>query len=449
VGPLKSRTLPREVRVLMPRSRRGIALPAAMFTLVAMAVLVGGLYTFADLGAKSVRNRESSSRAVHVAEAGVAHTLGLLRGGLRMHSYSRILRGSDDIVNTADDSLLVGWGLAAGDQIPLAGQTYQGHTYFVTVRDDPADGDANPATDLNGRVQVRCRAVTADGATAEVEAIIASVPQAAIATDGNANYSGTPQVLGVCGGVHANGNLSGGGNPIVQTQASASGVAGGNFRLPNGSDAPRLSGQAEVPIPDLAPLDFCVGADFRLRADGVLVDLSTGIESNATGVPVNGWKRSSGPPEVKWDLSGPASVNGTYCVEGNASISGNTGSALTPRRMSVVATGSIEVAGNPFITPDHDDGILFLAGGDVALSGNPTAGASNFSGLVYAGAQCKTSGNFTVFGQIMCANAAQPAGSINHVSTHDMSGNWTLNFDCSGNVFNKRRVLYWYPRIGT
>jgi hypothetical protein len=30
-----------------------------------------------------------------------------------------------------------------------------------------------------------------------------------------------------------------------------------------------------------------------------------------------------------------------------------------------------------------------------------------------------------------------------------MSGNFTLTFDCSANVFNKRRVLYWYPRIGT
>jgi hypothetical protein len=430
-------------------SRRGLALPSAVFTLVALSVLAAGLFTFADLGAKSVRNRESAARAVHVAEAGVSHTLGLLRGSLRMHSYSRILRGSDDIPNTADDSLLIGWGLAAGDQIPLAGQTYQGHTYFVAVQDDLADGDASAATDLNGRIRVRCRAVTADGATAEVEAIIAAVPQPAVATDGNANYSGTPQVLGVCGGVHANGNLSGGGNPVVQTQASASGTAGGNFRHPDGTNAPRLSGQPEVAIPDLVPLDFCVGADFRLRADGFLVDLSTGFPSNATGVPVNGWKRSSGPPVVKWDLSGPAAVDGTYCVEGNASISGNTGSALAPRRMSVVATGSIEVGGNPFISPDHDDGILFLAGGDVALSGNPTAGAFNFSGLVYAGAQCKTSGNFTVFGQIMCANGAQPVGSINHVSAHDMSGNWTLNFDCSGNVFNKRRVLYWYPRIGT
>jgi hypothetical protein len=419
-----------------------------MLTLVAMAVLVGGLYTVADLAAKSVRNRESATRAQHVAEAGVSHTLGLLRGSLRMHSFTRILRGSDNVVGTADDSLLIGWGLPGGDEIPLAGKTIDGHTYFVSVQDDPSDGDANAATDLNGRVLVRCRALTSNGARAEVNAIISAVPFPAVATDGNANYSGSPEILGVCGGAHANGDISASGHPVVSTQATATGTASGDFELPNGSDAPKLSNQPEVPIPDLVPLDHCVGADFRLRADGFLVDLQTGVAINATGSEINGWKRSSGPPEVKWDLSGSNSVNGTYCVEGNAVISGNTGSEATPRKMSVVATGSIEVSGNPFITPDHDDGILFLAGGDMSISGNPGAGADNFQGLIYAGAQCKTSGNPTIFGQLMCANGAQPAGSINIVSEHDFSGNFKLTFDCSANVFNKRRVLFWYPRIG-
>jgi hypothetical protein len=116
--------------------------------------------------------------------------------------------------------------------------------------------------------------------------------------------------------------------------------------------------------------------------------------------------------------------------------------------MSVIATGSIEVSGNPFLTADHDDGIMFLAGGDLSISGNPGAGSPNFQGLMYAGAQCKVSGNPDLFGQLMCANGAQPVGSVNITSTHDMSGNFSLTFDCSANIFNKRRILFWYPRIG-
>jgi hypothetical protein len=427
---------------------RGLALPSAMFAVVALSVLIVGLYTFADLSAKSTRNRESATRSVHVAEAGINHTLGLMRGNLRMHSFTRLLRGSDNVVATADDSLLTGWGLSSGDEIPLAGQTFQGHTYFVSVRDDAADGDANPATDLNGRVLVRCRAVTADGASSEVAAIIGAVPFPAVAADGNLHFSGTPQVLGVCGGVHSNGNVSAGSNTVIQTQATATGTATGGFKLPDGTNAPKLGGQPEVSIPDLVPLDHCVGADFRLTSTGNVVNLTTGVSTPAIGSPVNGWKRSSGPPEVKWSLEGGGGTPGTFCVEGNAYISGNNGTAATPLRLSVVATGSIEVSGNPFLTAEHDDGILFLAGGDLSISGNPSAGSNNFQGLMYAGAQCKMSGNPVLFGQLICANGAQPVGSVNFVSSHDMSGNFTLTFDCSANVFNRRRVLFWYPRIG-
>jgi hypothetical protein len=420
-----------------------------MFALVMIGVLMMGLFTFASLSAKAALNRERAMRAVHVAEAGITHTLGLLRGSLRQHNFTRLLRGSDNLVPTADDSLLVGWGLPSGDEITLAGKGFQGHTYFVSVRDDPADGDANAATDRNGRVLVRCRAVTNEGSVAEVTAIIGAVPFPALATDGNVNFSGNPSILGACGGAHANGNISGGGTPVVATQATATGTATGTFKLPDGSNAPKLGGQPEIPIPDLFPLDYCAGADYRLRADGFIVPAATGIPLDARSVEVFGWKRSSGPPEVKWDLSGNSSVDGTYCVEGNAYVSGNTGTAANPREMSIIATGSIEISGNPYITAEHDDNIMLLAGGDVSISGNPSVGAQNFSGLIYAGAQCKLSGNPAISGQVLCANGPQPVGSVNFVSSHDMSGNFTLTFDCSANVFNKRRVLFWYPRIGT
>ncbi len=147
---------------------RGIALPSAMFALVAVSILAAGVFAFADLSAKATLNQERSTRAMQVADAGISHAVSLLRGQLRMHSFTRILRGSDNFIPTADDSLFINYGLAANDQIPLAGKAFQGHTYFVTVRDDPSDGDANASTDLNGRVLVRCRSLTSDGATAEV-----------------------------------------------------------------------------------------------------------------------------------------------------------------------------------------------------------------------------------------------------------------------------------------
>jgi hypothetical protein len=415
-----------------------------MFALVAASILAAGMASFADLSAKAALNQERATRAVHVADAGVSHALGLARQNLKTQSFTRILRGTDNVVGTPDDSLFIGYGIPAGDQIPAAGKPFEAHTYFVTVRDDPADGDGDAATDLNGRVLVQCRVVTNDGATAEVTAILGSVPMPALAADGNVVFAGSPQIYGACGGAHANGNIhASGGGPIISTQVSATGAATGTWRRPNGSAAPMLSFQPEVVIPDLVPMDYCTGAEFRLTATGGVTDLNTGITLAA---PQMGWSYNAGTR--LWSLSGPSSVNGTYCVEGNVHVSGSTGSAVVPKTMTILATGSINFEGTPYIRADHPDGILMMAGGDVAIAGNPAGGALSYQGMIYAGAQCKVSGQPNIFGQLLCANGPQPLNATEIVPVHDMSGNFTLTFDCSSNVFNKRRILYWYPRIG-
>lgn len=421
--------------------RSGIALPAAMFALVAASILAAGMVSFADLNGKAALNQERATRAAHVADAGVSHALGLLRQSLKTQSFTRILRGADDMVPTADDSLFIGYGLAVNDEIPLAGKTFQTHTYFVTVRDDPADGDASGATDLNGRVLVRCRVLTSDGATAEVTAILGAVPFPALAADGNLTLSGSPEILGPCGGAHANGNISGAGGPIVSTQATATGTASGTFKLPNNTPAPKLGGQPEIGIPDLNPLDYCPSADFRLLATGNVQTVATGFQVPAAAA---GWTYNAG--SLTWTFAGGA--DGTYCAAGNVLIAGNTGSAAAPKRISILATGSIRVEGTPYLAADHEDGILLLAAGDVYLAGNAAAGATSYQGMVYAGAQCAAQGTFTMFGQLLCANGPQPPGATQWAVGHTVEGNFKLTFDCSANVFNKRRVLYWYPRIG-
>ena len=438
------------MRLRAPTNNRGLALPSAMFALVAMAVLAAGLFTFADLGAKSVRNRESAARATHVVEAAANHALGLMRGSLRTRSFSQILKGADGVAGNADDSLFINWpGLPAGDQIPLAGQAYLGHTYFVTVRDDAADTDGNAAADMNGRVLVHCRAVTADGATAEIEAVIGSVPMPGILTDGDLNLGNSNVIAGACGGVHANGNVnSTGGGPTISTQVSATGTVNGNYRLPDGTAAPRLPFQDPIPIPDLNPVTYCAGAEFTLLAGGV------GIRDNATNVTTfgnsGGWVWEAATQNWKANGAPTLPAAGTYCVQGNAWLAGNTGSAAAPKTISIVATGSIKVDGTPYIRPDHPDGILLLAGGDIYLAGNNTSGVDNYQGMVYAGAQCSAQGNATLFGQIVCANGPQPAGAIEYAGPGSaITGNFSMSFDCSGNVFNKRRILYWYPLLGT
>jgi hypothetical protein len=418
-----------------------------MFTLVAGGILAAGIFAMSDLSAKASMNHERGARAAQVAEAGLSHAVSLLRGNLRMHSFTRILRGSDNFIPTGDDSLLINYGLAAGDQIPLAGKAFQGHTYFVSVRDDPADGDANASTDLNGRVLLRCRAVLSDGATTEIAAIVGAVPQPGFAADGNAAFAGSPDVLGPCGGAHANGDISSAGaGPNVAIQVSATGTVSGNWLLPDGTAAPRVPGAQPIDIPDLNPPDFCIGsaADFRLLPGGVAQNSAGGII-----LPPLGWAYDIAT--LTWILTGTAVVQppvGTYCVTGNALVTGAVGTAAVPKKISVIATGSIRMDGTPYLVADHDDGILALAGGDLYLAGNAAAGATSYSGMLYARAQCYGTGTFVAVGQVLCANNAQPVGATEWTAVHDISGNFVIRYDCSANVFNKRRVLYWYPRIG-
>ncbi|HUF30240.1 MAG TPA: hypothetical protein VMM77_06205, partial [Gemmatimonadaceae bacterium] len=148
-------------------NRRGVALLSGILALVAVGVLVAGVFVISDLDAKSVKNREASSRAMHITEAGVAHALGVLRSQFKATPMTQLIRGADWTWGTADDGLLVGYsGLTSADEIPAAGRAFDGGTYFVKLKDDPADADGDGTADSNNRLLLECRGVTADGATA-------------------------------------------------------------------------------------------------------------------------------------------------------------------------------------------------------------------------------------------------------------------------------------------
>ena len=386
--------------------RRGLALPSAMFALVAVALLVAGLFTFADLSAKSVRNRERATRATHVAEAGIAHAIALLRGPLRQYNFTRLLRGSNNTIPSADDSLFIGWGLSSANEIPVTGQTFQGHTYFVTVRDDPADGDANQATDLNGRIQLRCRAVTNEGGVAEVTAIVGAVPMFGIVMGGNTEISSSANVTGACGSIHVNGNITGGGSPTVSAGASATGTVG------PGSLSPQLEGQPAQNIPNLSPAANCPAGGINIIS-------------------------------ALWVPSAAALVDGnTYCVTGNVELGVDFATMANKRTLSIIASGSIKIAAKPMMKAAHPDGFVLLAGGDLDLQGD-----FGMEGVLYGGGQCYISSAPVISGQLMCKNKSPHPGT-NYVPANLISGDAQITFDCSTNSFNKRRVLHWYPRIG-
>ena len=57
----------------------GVALASAMFGLVAVSLLITGVFVLTDLQSRAGMNRERATRALHVAEAGLTHTMATLR----------------------------------------------------------------------------------------------------------------------------------------------------------------------------------------------------------------------------------------------------------------------------------------------------------------------------------------------------------------------------------
>lgn len=438
--------------VARPGARcRGVALPAALTGMVALGVLVSGVWVIVDLNAKTSLNRESAVRALLVAEAGASHGLGLLRTRLKDSSLTRLLRGSDNAANTADDGLLAGYGLSGDEEIPAAGRAFGGGTYFVQLVDDPADPDTDPFTDRNSRIVASCRGVMPDGGAAAIDVVIGTTPLPGMVSDGRLEVSGSPEILGPCGSLHANEIVVVQGTPTVEQGVSASDTVqvSGQIKDPSGGKVQPLHHVPPVEIPQVDPMSYCGDADFTLRSDGTfIVNGPPEVVYDASSAVVYGWRLSSTAPP-KWDVSGNDMASGTYCVEGNVSISGNPqgpGGGAVP--LTILATGSVEFSGNPTIIPDHPDGILVAAGGDLKIAGNPGT-LENYRGSIYAKSQCEISGNPTLAGHVVCDDETNAAGAIEWATANKINGSPKITYDCGGAFARNRRIVSWYQRLGT
>jgi hypothetical protein len=433
-----------------PRARdeAGVALASAIFGLVALSLLITGAFVLTDLQARATLNRERAARAMHVAEAGLTHALATIRLELRDTSLTRLLRGLDNVANTSDDGYLIGYPIDPSLWIPASGRPVVGGTYFVRFGDDPADADGDPARDSNGEVLAQCRSTTPDGAVAEIEAIVSLTLLPGVVVDGTLEVGGSPEIVGACGGLHANTDLAVSGGPTVDGRVTAGNQATSQQPIydSHGNPVTPLSHQPPLEVPELSPLDYCADADYVLQPDGYVREVSTGVLHDARSDPQFGWKRIGATP-VKWSLSAGSAAPGTVCADGNVTT-GNVGSAAAPLTLTLIASGSIEISGNPYIQSDHPEKISMMAGGDLKFSGQPDALSQNYSGLLYAGAQCLVSGNPRIQGQLVCKNGPNPSGSIDLTAVNEIKGSPELTFGCGTNLLARRRILYWYPRLG-
>ena len=176
----------------------------------------------------------------------------------------------------------------------------------------------------------------------------------------------------------------------------------------------------------MLPSDYCDEADFTF-AGGVITNTATSEQRFINGSEQWGWEFSSGHYVLKSDNP---TATGTLCFDNDVEVNEDLGTSSSPKPMSFISTGSISVPGDPFLIPDHPDGILFLALGDVKLNGNSTPGTENFQGTIYANSQCELSGELVIEGRLICRDNANPAGSENWAVENKVSGNTHFTYAC-------------------
>lgn len=439
------------------QSERGVALIVVLMLSTVVAALTMTLTLSGQTHVAIAYNQEMAARARTAAEAGLNHGLEVTSTYLRAWqtngfastsaAMTAMLRGPDNAAGSmaadADNGSLETWGVPrAPARVTFVAEDGTSYEVRVFDEDDPARGltlsaadrtriteDGNTVSDGNSRIIVRAIGYAPSNTRVMLEAHLSPVALPAIVSNGNLGISGNPTVAGTKGSVHANKNLDISGSPSVSQDATAS-------LSYTQSGSPTVAGdkgggRPTVQVPHVDPMDHKSIADFILKADGTMttqagVVLCVGIACKA----VYGWE----PDATGWMLAGTTLAPGTYFVEGDAKMSGNPGSAAAPISCSIIATGSIEISGNPDLRPDAPE-IMFVSGGDLKITGGLTM-PFNVEGMFLVHEQLFIAGNPDLNGQIIVENSPSVSALV---ATNEISGNPTVTYNGlvgSGGVLN-------------
>lgn len=415
------------------RNESGLALIAVLLGMTMLAVIGVALAAVGVVEFRTSMNHRSATRSLLLADAGATHAVALVRGPLSGYDYSDLLLGSDALGNTEDDGYLSNYrGLAEFDALPDTGVLLGSGRYFVRLVNDDTDPTGDPLIDTNNRLMAICRGETSDGGAAEVRVIMSAPSFPAIATNGDLRIPGTPNILGRCAGVHSNENLYINGTPTVDGTVTASGEVFAKNDIYTSEGVEVTPGfDRPMEIPDLDPLQYCDRADYLLQ-DGQLtiLDESPPETIDLSGGKMSGWQYNKS--NDLYTIQGKDAVPGTYCVHGNVQVSGNVGSTGNPLSITILATGSVDIGGTPIITSEHKEDLLIVAEGDVEMGGNTSGTTPQYSGLIYAGAQCGLNGNPVMDGRLLCYDAEDPPGAIDLIDESTINGTPTIVYDCKG-----------------
>jgi hypothetical protein len=439
------------------REERGIALVSVLLLLMLMTALSGAIAVSARTEVLLARNRQNAGQAHAAAEAGLSHGVQVAVAKLALWeaegfatssaALTALLSGPDGLSGStatdADNGSLSALGIPDGG-ITLTGVLNATYEARILDEDDPARGTVPsnvaiapinennlPFVDANSRVLIRSVGRAPGSTVVTLEAMLSPVNMPAIVSNGDLIISGNPHVIGIAGGVHANEDLLISGSPDIAQNATASGnyTETGNPTISGSAGG----GQPQIPIAPIEALDHISKADFVLTSTGQLMSYDP-ITSTSTLVcdasgdanackAAYGWSYD-GAATGGWSISGNSAHNGTYYVEGPATVSGNPGSAGSPLSLSIIAERSIAITGNPDIIPDTPE-LQFVTNGDLKIAGTIDV-PFTVEGLMLVREQVHIAGNPELSGQLLIENVP----SVSDLVTENaIVGNATLSYN--------------------
>ncbi len=447
--------------------QRGVILILTVVVVFVIASIAAFLLAVSISSSNREKSRDLKFKSLEIAEAGVDMALNSLRQGTDGMDND----GDGTVDNAIDSSDLfapavvaavegrlgrigtVAWTTANdldGNGMPDFGEpnvaplAFSGgelFTYTVFSENDGIDNDGDGTTDEAD--EASCVSIIAKSEYVGMRSTLRYsgrfteklmppnpplwIPRAAMTAGWALDIKGHPSILGAFGNVHTNQNLAFHGHPTVAGNASAVGTistggggGGGGGPIIGGDILPGVDPAA---IPAVIPEMFRGTADFILASDGKIY--KNGVEQPSS--LDTGWTLTGG----KWHFNGSGSraddfEAGTYFVEGDVQISGRVGSgggrgggSVTSFEMTVIATGSIKMAGNSSVSRDasRSDYLLFVSGGDIDISGRSDLGDSDptgdrWEGIIAAHGSMRISGRCEINGALVAEDAGHKGVDI-------------------------------------
>lgn len=408
------------------KNEQGIALITAIFSILLATVIGFALYYSSSIAFTIAANERDNTEAFYLADAGINHALALI-GKVPKSKASAILTGGANATPNTGDELSAPPTISlwrAAESIPAGNATSGGVVnfgangagrYWVSVKNDTAAGEGS-TTDLNGILVVTSTGVGRDGATATIEVVVTMKPFPAVLINSKADVTGSLDVKGAGGIMHANDTFRLSGSPCADLYFSASGsITNPNLLRGAGCNGTGVSREYQKIIP---PPIYNIRTDFYDKADyilgaigskaGRIYDRSGFMVYKASGsrnswdVGQSSWSWDS--VTMTWSHSGNEIQSATFYSEGNIELGGSLGTKTIPVRVTLFAEGYISNQGKQYIAPAYSVYSL-VAGTDLKLKGNFNESTDlNVQGINYALQQISFGGSVSLAGIVIAAN---------------------------------------------